>query len=903
MGHDRLGIKIGASIQFILHKSGAAELAAWHHFKDKDIAVWTALAIHSRVLTVPILSQIRRLLTYLRAPQLRKYRIQRLRWYWRLRKRVENFQFRINRRVFGSKHGVLDVMQKGAIFSGILLNIIPKLTVAVLSVVILVLIEHFFPNLSTLFGWQLDRNAEYGFFGTLAQVSATMMGLYFAAVSLVASTAYARVPGDVRAMIVEEQVGNFYFGFLAQFTATAMMMLAAASLGVPLGALNILWISFIGLFGVFSFVVLGLRTFSFFAPAALVQHLNHRLARTMAEVIPTGYKWLDSSFQHHHQRQANKVVETYANLVTISEQDENLNSHALVELAEGLFAALNHYAKIKGRVPTKSFWFRRRPQHKQWLLASHTEVEMARATDTTLQPEMVPDLHWFETEVIQVIVRIVKRLSARADLAGLVTVLTVSQEYARRASVLSGGDEALRLQQSLRREIEEAFVETEFDDASDNTIVQSMNRLAAVDLNALGLINILLGTSHAFEMTSSVALEREIGRIEWGKPASIYTGELPREALDQCEDLRERLAFEQKAEGRVITPKWLQVEVAAFGYARFVAGIVERILAEFETCFGTEVERRIKAGNLIGATSLINRGLEATNKMSAHLIRIRELWNALLVLNRSKEWEWPTIDWDNTTKRSVALRDQLVKNLTGCFGPLVDLPAQKHVPDLFGHAYSVLSDACFDALVRGDEAMFANIFPTYFPMSIEAHQKIRSTLVKVTSWNVSTTLGPLSDLLAISGFAELYSELDTKNFGATSRKVWDAYFLSQKDDAARKYVINMLSLIKEPRHGMSSRDMLRFRWKRDTEDHFEKKGIVVDEYGFGQRDTANHPSALVRVFAARGDVLNDAEDIFLAVYLFRRPEAADIKIPDQVESYQRALEQEKSNKEENNEPS
>ena len=820
--------------------------------------------------------------------------------YWKVQKRFSNLKFRINRRAFLIKSGIFEVNQKSAIFRWILLNIILKVALAIIVVAILTLLEQMFPAVCSL---KLKPEEEYGFLGTLAQVSAMMLGLYFTAVSLVASTAYARVPGDVRAMIAEEQIGNFYFSFLAQFAASAIVMLSIVSFGIPVGSLNVLWLSFLGLFSVFSFVVLGVRTFSFFDPAALVQHLNHRLVLAMDEVTPSGYKWLDPSFQNHHQRQADRTIEAYTNLVVIAEQSENLNSRALVELAKGLINILSHYSAIKGCVPTKSLWFRRRPQHKQWLLAPYHEVEMARATDTAIQPEMVPDLQWFETKVNQVLARIVSRLSARSDLAGLISVLDVAQIYSRTAATLGGTEEALLLLETLGIEINKTFEKVTFDSASDQSLEQSLNRLAVFDLHALGLLNVLLGTSHALEANSRAAFEQKIDRIEWNKMSSLYCGHLPRAVLLQCEEMQEQLSFEYDIEGSLITPNWLRREFAALGYARFLDSVAGRVLAGFETHFGELVEQRMKVNDHVGAALLINRGLEATNKLNAHLADIHEWWDALLELNRSRDWEWPEINWNDASKRTLALRDRLVKNLVSRIGSLMDLPKQKQVPDFFGQAYSILSDSCFDSLIRDDEAMFSAIFPTYFLTAIEAHQKVRGTLGKITSNNLSATLGPLSDLLSISGFAELYSALTMKNFSTLCRKTWDSYFAGHKDDASRKAVIDVLTLTKKPLLGMSSRDMLRFRWEQATRHHLETKGIAFNKFGFDPRrdGSVRHPNPLVRVFAARGDILNDAIDIFLAVYLFRRPEAAGIKLPPAVESYQRALSREESSEENDNE--
>jgi hypothetical protein len=645
--------------------------------------------------------------------------------------------------------------------------------------------------------------------------------------------------------------------------------------------------------------MLGLRTFSFFDPAALVQHLNFRFAREIREATPVGYKWLDASFQSHHQVQAGKVLEAYANLVSMAEQPENLNTRALVELADGLFRTLNHYAWMKGRIPTDSHWFRRRHQHKQWLLASYTEVEMARATDTALQPELVPDLHWFEGDAIKTLARITKSLATRTDLAGLGNVLNKTQQYTRVAARYGATDEAFKLYHALGREIDNAFATAKFDITSEQGETESLNRVSAVDLHALALLNILLGASHAISEVSKEEFEKRFSSIDWSRPESLYNGEAPREILKQCEDIRGRIDFEQRVEGAVLTPPWLSLEVAALGYAQFLSALIPNVLTEFEARFGRYMEQRQKLGDFIGAALIATRGLEATNKLDAHLARMQTWWETLLAMNRSKDWEWPSIDWPAATARRLALRDRLVSQLSACVGELSELPEGKKYPDLFGHAYSVLADSCFDAMLHGDEKLFRTIFSRYFFTAFVAFDRVRATLIKITNLNIGAALGPITDVLALSGLAELYSPLWKKDFKAVCRETWETYFGQLKDDEARKAFIALLGVSKDSAAGMSSRDVLRFRWERATKDFLRSQNIEVEDIFDGGRNRPgqSHSDPLVRAFAARGD-LNDAEDIFLAVYVFRRAEAKGIEVPHQVESFNRYLEHEVRNKEE-----
>jgi hypothetical protein len=63
----------------------------------------------------------------------------------------------------------------------------------------------------------VDRNpSAYGnLFSSLAQIAGVFLGLYFTAVSVVASTVYARVQGDVRSLLLRDKVGNHYIGIVA----------------------------------------------------------------------------------------------------------------------------------------------------------------------------------------------------------------------------------------------------------------------------------------------------------------------------------------------------------------------------------------------------------------------------------------------------------------------------------------------------------------------------------------------------------------------------------------------------------------------------------------------------------------------------------------------------------------
>lgn len=86
---------------------------------------------------------------------------------------------------------------------------------AVVIVAGLAAIEHVGQTKSVYFlRHAISDEAQRNLLSTLGEVSATFLGLYFAAIGIVASSAtYARAPDEIRTLIMSELLGNVTFEF------------------------------------------------------------------------------------------------------------------------------------------------------------------------------------------------------------------------------------------------------------------------------------------------------------------------------------------------------------------------------------------------------------------------------------------------------------------------------------------------------------------------------------------------------------------------------------------------------------------------------------------------------------------------------------------------------------------
>src|SRR5437773_6242496 len=101
------------------------------------------------------------------------------------------------------------------------------------------------------------------FLNTIVQLAGLFLTLYFTAISLIASAVYARVPGDVRTLAVDEKVGNLYIRLVAVLGALAILYVVGGILGVNIGLVGLTAVSALSIISLFSFLFLGKRTFNF----------------------------------------------------------------------------------------------------------------------------------------------------------------------------------------------------------------------------------------------------------------------------------------------------------------------------------------------------------------------------------------------------------------------------------------------------------------------------------------------------------------------------------------------------------------------------------------------------------------------------------------------------------------
>lgn len=252
----------------------------------------------------------------------------------------------------------------------------------------------------------VDTSSYVSVLSTIAQASAAMLALFFTAISVVASTSYAKVGTRVRALVASDDLNRRYLRLLAHLTAVCIVALVTYSLGAKACALVLLYVTVLSALSILGFFVLGARTFALLSPTELLLQPYRSFVRAVHAVTPDGKRWLDASFQHHSSRVAITQLETIEELATAAMSDRHPSMRRAVHgMAVSVHQLLRFYASRKLQIPSSSEWYAKKAKFAVVQLGMGTETEIALQTGVTLPATPVPNHEFVEEHLDKTLIR------------------------------------------------------------------------------------------------------------------------------------------------------------------------------------------------------------------------------------------------------------------------------------------------------------------------------------------------------------------------------------------------------------------------------------------------------------------------------------------------------------------
>jgi len=713
--------------------------------------------------------------------------------------------------------------------------------------------------------------------GAAVAVAATLLGLYYTTVGVIASTIYRSVPGDVRDLFLSERSSDAYLKIVILTVAGGVVVLVAGALDYDVAGLTLATLGLFAALTCIGLVVVTKRLFDYFDPSKLSAPLLGQIANGIR--IATGPKTraipVRQSEAHY---EVYRALASFRHLVDMVSDKELRNSTAPVELTRQLLAILSGYSSWKFTIPTDSNWWDRVPKHQNWLTVDQSRLQLALHTSVGSPPDLEPDYLWFENAVARLLRRtlgIAYSSQAGADALG------VSQAVANLVANLTARlqiDEALVIESVWDQVVMDVTATTQVAGADADNYEVRLNQMAAAESLVYPMTQMLLGLSHAANLIAGRDLSAEF-EAALSDPNALYRGHLPTGTRLMLERFSEALRRELKIEGVRVTPRWWIDHLAARSMAEALLATESGVLREVQQRTIDQVAQFQSAGRADLAAVTGMASLELLHKIEVHEPHIRKA-EARLASFRNVN---TSIDqWPVQPETAADPRDQhtaMLQHLSALLPALRVAKFAPREPDLYGQLYQFVVDGAFRAILSGDHERGLAMYSAALTEMEPARLRISADLERHDGTvRAVHAVEPVITAMDLAGYALLMHELDGDGIWGQIKDTWDQ--LLTKHPGLPQFLLSVAAFV-DGTFAMTVGGLERSRRATEMNRVLEARNIRRPDHfrrHIGGEEPRPHSSPIVSAFAPRGfGVDDDLYALFIAEYLRNHlPDGTDL---------------------------
>ena len=473
---------------------------------------------------------------------------------------------------------------------------------------------------------------------------------------------------------------------------------------------------------IIGFVQLGGRAFYLFDPTSLAHSLFARLQQCHKQMQAGGYRWSDQSFQRHSHKIAQNDIDTLTTLSEIAVKEPHLNGRPFGNLCRNLLSFLCNYETKRKLIPTNSLWYRQQYEHPDWYRTGDTETSLAHETSTGLQPKVMRNTRWIESEILPIVQCCLEINIKEKRYPIVIELLNRLDIYVR----LLAAEHQIEYAFNLISDISlwcEKFIFAEKDNLVTEEPLEHMQictQLAAMP------INVLLTYINTIKSYRRDVILQRINNIKWKSERSIYRTEFAVHVLERLEWLRPKLTFEDRVEGHVISASWYLQEL-----------IVQKEVENLHTALTSFCEKACelyKHWIEIAKSSrhpwlkavIVSRELEYWDKFDHHRDTLNNFWSDLNSDRRIAGIPWPSLDFMEIVEKCRHRHKELLKLMSEENLLLSLISRPESYPDFAGQFLHTVGEALFVAMVENDCELVETLFGHYFGCSLLQFDKLRS---------------------------------------------------------------------------------------------------------------------------------------------------------------------------------
>src|SRR5205814_2572407 len=125
----------------------------------------------------------------------------------------------------------------------------------------------------------------------------------------------------------------------------------------------------------------------------------------------------------------------------------------------------------------------------------------------------------------------------------------------------------------------------------------------------------------------------------------------------------------------------------------------------------------------------------------------------------------------------------------------------------------------------GKQPLFQALFTSYFPAALKAYARVGAEL-RALPQDAQLTISAdvIADVVEISGYALIWTELDGGDAWKIVQATWDKYLASVPDAGQALKFIMMMVDFRRAAFVMSTGDLRRTAWHQDVERRMRERG-------------------------------------------------------------------------------
>ncbi|WP_420554513.1 hypothetical protein [Neptuniibacter marinus] len=800
------------------------------------------------------------------------------RFFWHLKSLSQKFMLWIGAQIFRSQYFSRNKKDN---FIGLrhLFQITQvQLVLAIIFAILLQVLNPLVLGFYNFTFFKIPNDSDYvTFLVTISGIGGVFIGLYYAAISTIAGSIYAKVPNNIRDLLAQERVGNVYMHFLSFVTFLGISLVSFRVLGFERIELAIPVMLLAAGVGIIAFVKLGQRVFYLFDPTALSYHLFGQLRQFTEMVKAGGYRWNDSVFQRHANKLASSSLDTLETLSDITKNEVHLHGAPFIHLCENLISFLLYYEKAKNEIPSNSQWYEQKYIHKDWYRTDDSRVSIAHQTGTTLQPDITNNKEWVEARVLVIIKQCLEVNLKEARYNEILELAEYIDAYLKLLAESGLTNRALGILEELGDCVLQVISQ-----ASESEIVTNevLEKLAIIERFASMPITIALACRKHIESIDSEAVARRLIKVTWRNDSDIYKHGFPSYYLPRLEWFKPRLKFEVFTEGRKVTPIWYQKELLLQIEADTFVENTKALINEGASLYKSWIAKTTDTKHpwLVGA--VMSREWEFWHKVGDQMEIWPNKWSNLSDEKKIEGLPWSEFEFEKLEKASKERQSELLELMSTQNLMLAFLERPGGFPDYAGQFLHTSGEVSFEALLNNEQKLLGNVFKMYLYGCIMRFDSLRPKSASM-DWRAQQEFkiaaAPLLDLMELSGYAKLMADYHNNDqLWQTVTGAWNEYFVKRGEETSLSLLAGSIAFT-EGAFEIPHRGVLRTNWKIRISRRLLNvpRHEVFLQHSIGSHTEIDHDSALIRIFARElHGSFHDGIDIFMAFYL-RTKEGAD----------------------------